>query len=469
MKGATLFSGIDAPEVSAPAIDWLWRAEIDKFPNAVSKFHRPDTPNLGDVSADDFVERALEHGRPDLVVFGSPCQSFSVAGKRLGLDDARGNLALVALDVVRRIQPTWFVFENVPGLFSSDEGRDFDAFLTTVEECGYQGCWRVLDAQYSGVPQRRRRIFFVGYLGDWRPAAAVLFERESLRWNPAPCREEGEGIAPTISARTKGGGGLGTDFDCDGGLIARCVTAREGMRQDYETETLITHSLRAEGFDASEDGTGRGTPLVPVAFKENMSVPSWGIDKSETLQAENFAAVMTLAVRGRDGGHDLETRDDGIANAILTPNGGRGGMGVGAVAIAENQRGELRTSDVSPQLTVGGGKPGQGYPAVAFTASEQSNSYAWERDVYPTLNAQIPNDSSNLQQGVRHGMAVRRLTPVECSRLQGFPDNYTRIPWRGKPAEQCPDGPRYRAMGNSMAVPVIGWILDRIQKFEALA
>jgi len=222
--GATLFSGIDAPEVSAPGIEWLWRAEIDKFPNAVSKHRRPDTPNLGDVSAPDFVERALQHGRPDIIVFGSPCQSFSVAGKRLGLDDPRGNLALVALEVVRRIRPRWFVFENVPGLFSSDEGRDFHAFLGAVEQCGYLGAWRVLDAQYAGVPQRRRRLFFVGCLGDWRPAAAVLFEQSSLQGHPAPRRETGEGATDGVAPSLTGGGrGVGRTGESRGHECGRDV------------------------------------------------------------------------------------------------------------------------------------------------------------------------------------------------------------------------------------------------------
>lgn len=167
---------------------------------------------------------------------------------------------------------------------------------------------------------------------------------------------------------------------------------------DFESETFVTHSLRADGFDASEYGTGRGTPL-------------------------------TLAIRGRGESHDLEYRDDGIANAILTPNGGRAGIGVGAVAFHENQRAEVTFNDTAGSLKVGGGKPGQGYPAI------------------------------------QSAMSVRRLTPRECERLQGFPDDYTLITYRGKPAA---DGPRYRALGNSMAVPCMRWLGERIQQVQGM-
>ena len=187
-------------------------------------------------------------------------------------------------------------WENVPGVLSSSGGRDFGALLGGLGQLGYGWAYRVLDAQYFGVAQRRRRVFVVGYLGDWRRAAAVLFEPASLRGHPAPRRETGEKPAPTLAARTKGGGGLGTDFDCDGGLIARCVTTGEGRRLDGESCTfvaatltqgtqskgkggyagrrreddvnLVAHTLRANGFDAGEDGTGRGTPLVAIDMRQ---------------------------------------------------------------------------------------------------------------------------------------------------------------------------------------------------------
>jgi DNA (cytosine-5)-methyltransferase 1 len=407
-----MFSGIEAASVAWKPLGWecQWVAEIEKFPSAVLAHHYPDVPNLGDVTKVDW--EYIRATRPvDCIVFGSPCQSFSVAGKRLGLDDPRGNLALYALSVVNRLRPGWFVFENVPGLLSSGGGRDFGAFLGTVGDIGYQCAWRVLDAQHFGLAQRRARVFVVGHLGDWRRAAAVLFERESLLGNPAPRREAGERVAPTISARPSGGGGLGTDFDCDGGLIpsvSHCLNAGGMGRQDYETETLIAHTLRANGHDASEDGTGRGTPLVPMTF-------DW---------------------QAGGGGADVSFR--GKSRSYITDKPGR-----------------TRALTANKTLAVAfSAKDHGGDVVVAFNSDQSAKASSWgEREEQsPTLRA-------GGQISLNQATAVRRLTPRECERLQGFPDDYTLIPYRGKPAA---DGPRYKALGNSMAVPVMAWIGRRI-------
>ena len=315
----------------------------------------------------------------DALIFGSPCQSFSVAGRRGGLDDPRGNLALVALEAVERVRPRWFIFENVPGLLSSGAGWDYTAFLRKVADLGYSACWRVLDAQYFGVPQRRRRLFLVGYLGDWRPPAAVLFEPESLRRRPAPRGKAPKDLAGTASGGARSRGGTSLD---DGPLIAfggnntsgpiqvaTAVNAHGGPhgRLDFESETFIVHALRGEGFDGSEDGTGRGTPLIPV-----------------------------MAFSGKNNGADARI------------------------------------------------------------------------DLAPTLRA-MPHAGSHANAGgqvaVTVGTGVRRLTPRECSRLMGFPDDWTAIDWRGRPA---PDGRQYKALGNSMAVPVLRWLLDRLVRVDGL-
>ena len=211
MKGATLFSGILAPELAAPDIDWLWCAEIDREASGVIAHRRPGHANLGDVTAPDFIERAKSYGSIDLLVFGSPCQSFSVAGRRLGLDDPRGNLALHALGIVAQLRPSWFVFENVPGLFSSwsdsetegVETSDFASWLQSVDECGYHVAWRVLDAQYAGVPQRRRRIFAVGHSRAWTHPAAVLLIPESLRRNHKKSSEARPGSSRPANASAR--------------------------------------------------------------------------------------------------------------------------------------------------------------------------------------------------------------------------------------------------------------------------
>jgi DNA (cytosine-5)-methyltransferase 1 len=408
---ASLFSGIGAPETAMPAWDWRWCAEIEKFPSAVLAARHSHSRNIGDVIADDFTQRARAVAIPDVLVFGSPCQAFSVAGKRLGLDDARGNLALVALGIVARLAPRWFVFENVPGLLSSAEGRDFGLFLRAVDELGYSLAWAVLDAQHFGVAQRRQRVFAVGHSGDWRYPAAVLFEPESLCGDTPPSREARESVAGALGTIPPGGGWrCGADEAAAGQLVANAITgdsrhalpdqnrgtliahalnAKGGAgRIDGESETFVTHALRADGFDASEDGTGRGIPLIAIQDGRAM-------DKAQNGCGWN---------------------DDGSAYTI---------DGTGAQAIAFRTSGNCGVMEQGDRT------------AALNTATDPS------------------------QNIVQLGSAVRRLTPRECERLQGFPDDYTLIPYRGKPAA---DGPRYKALGNSMAVPVMRWILNRIEQ-----
>jgi DNA (cytosine-5)-methyltransferase 1 len=355
MRYASLFDGLGAAHLAAPAgWDCVASSEIDPHALAVLAHHWPSHRQVGDVTAFDWDS---VHGSVDLVCGGSPCQSFSIAGKRLGLDDPRGNLALVFLDVVRRSGARWFVYENVPGLLSSDGGRDFGAFLGAVGQLGFGYCYRVLDAQHFGVPQRRRRVFVVGYLGDWRPAAAVLLEPEGMRGDSPPSREAGKGVAGAIAAST---GGSDENDARDGRLIAtaRCLTARHGMRLDWETETFVTHTLRGDGFDALTVA-GHGTPLVPMAFNWQSGGDCRGLEPSE----------ITMAL---------------------------------------------------------------------------------QREQVPAAHI---------------GSAVRRLTPTEVERLQGIPDDHTLVPYRGKPMA---DGPRYKLVGNSWAVPVARWIFARVDTMDAI-
>lgn len=298
-----------------------------------------------------------------------------------------------------------------------------------LAELGYGFAYRILDAQYFGVAQRRRRVFVVGYLGDWRRAAAVLFERHSLLGHPAPSREQGKGIAPTLSARTRGGGRLGTDFECDGGLIpqvARALTANN-QRLDAETETLlVAHAPRGEGFDASEDGTGRGTPIIPAYSirTANTSSNGWGIQ-------ENVC-------------HTLDTAQ-GVAIAFDCRASGRNEFGVGEIASTMRSMGHS-----------GSHQNGGGHLAVAFQCHDGNVGEM----------GTLRKGNGNVTGGVPFmnvGMAVRRLTPRECERLQGFPDDYTLITTRSKPAA---DGPRYKALGNSMAAPVMRWIGERIEQVD---
>ena len=432
--GMTVCSGIGAPEVSAPWIDWRYQSEIEKFPSAVLAHRFPNAVNLGDMT--NFKE--WPDADVDVLCGGTPCQSFSVAGLRKGLDDPRGNLMLTYLAIAARYRPGWVVWENVPGVLSSNGGRDFGSFLGGLGELRYGFAYRVLDAQFTrtrdfprAVPQRRRRVFVVGYLGDWRRAAAVLFDGESLQGNPAPRRKAGQstsvGAASGVAIRGREGGGTAeltgnvatalraSQGDGDKPHVmappaANPLTARmhKGINTTMdEGQTMIAHALRGEGFDASEDGTGRGAPIVPVAIQER--------------------AVAENPNSGPDG---AGFRADGAAYTLEARSTTQ------AVAFAENSRAEVRLcggdGSVMSQLTTGGGKPGQGQPTIASP---------W---------------------------AVRRLTPTECERLQGFPDGFTAIEWRGNPADLCPDGPRYKALGNSWAINCGQYVFDRMQMVEAM-
>ena len=409
LRYLSVCSGIEAATQAWHPLGWspVAFSEIEKFPSEVLAHHYPAVPNWGDMTK--FQE--WPDADVDVLAGGTPCQSFSVAGLRKGLADPRGNLMLTYLAIAAKYRPRWLVWENVPGVLSSNGGRDFAAFLGGLGQLGYGFAYRVLDAQHVrtrrfpfAVPQRRRRVWVVGYLGDWRRAAAVLFDRESLSGHPAPRREAGQ-VAPTIPARSLGGGGLGTDFDCDGGLIPVAIQER----------------AICENPDAGPDGAG---------IRQDGA--SYTLEARTVPQA--VAHPITLMQRGREDGPSIEWRQDGTANALLTPNGGRAGMGVGCVAIPAAFDLKQITSATNRSIP----------QPVSPTMAKASNLHAftpWQ---------------------------VRRLTPVEAERLQGFPDNFTAIPWRGKPADQCPDGPRYKALGNSWAVNCAEYIGERIAMVDAL-
>lgn len=358
--------------------------------------------------------------------------------------------------------------------------------------------WRILDAQYFGLAQRRERVFVVACPRDGADPAEILFEREGLQRHSPPRREAGQTATGTISARTQGGGGLGTDFECQGGLVpevSMCLNAGAMGRIDGESETFvaevsptlskesfsptksssgqmvdfcIAHARRAEGFDASEDGSGRGTPIVPVAFTNQ-----WGDDVEvfSTLKADCNGALPMVAFSCKDHGADASDIAPTLRSMGHDGSHANGGGQV-AVAFHENQRHELTLNDTAGSLKCNGGKPGQGYPAILTGAEEpytlairgRGDGHQLEARQDGTANALMTPNGGRGGIGVgavAHLMAVRRLTPVECERLQGFPDSYSAITFRGKPAA---DGNRYKALGNSMAVPVIAWIGNRIRQ-----
>jgi DNA (cytosine-5)-methyltransferase 1 len=362
-------------------------------------------PQLGTVpNFGDFTKiGAQDVGAIDLLAGGTPCQSFSVAGKRAGLDDPRGNLTIEFARLAGRLRPLWLVWENVPGVLSIDGGRTFGAFLGMLGELGYGISYRVLDAQHFGVPQRRRRVFVVGHLGDWRAAAAVLLERSSLSGYPPPRREARKGTAGGVEVGPAGGRLTDTsptiDTGCKDGFvrnqlgagvlsstdeISHCLNAGGMGRQDFETETLIAHALSADGFDASEDGTGRGTPVVPVAIctaHTQSNGSGFSNDVAHTLERGGAQAVA-FAQNSRDEvrlhGGDGKTvgalsaqpgakqqsyvafsaKDYGADAGNVAPTlRGMGhdrshanGGGQVAIAFAQNQEGDVLSGDVMQSL-----------------------------------------------------------------------------------------------------------------------
>lgn len=390
MRYGSVCSGIGSCALAFSQLGWecSFFSEISNFPSEVLNHHFPNVQNIGDFTQYEFKKEETV----DLLVGGTPCQSFSTAGKRQGLDDSRGNLSIEFIKLANKLGARWVLWENVPGVLSSNKGRDFGVFLSTLVECGYSVTYRVLDAQYFGVPQRRRRVFVVGYRGDWRPPVAVLFERKSCEGDIAPSREARE-IASHKAAQGSDnsfyGGGSGREIS-----VATTLTTKS--RLDYDTETFVVKEARG---------------------------------------------------------------------------------------VSENQRSEVRLTDKASSLTKGGGKPEQGYAVIyteqdkinVWTSSRSGDIFFYRNDISGTLTRVGHKSQQNMLYHVKkdsysdHTIAcVRRLTPRECERLQGLPDDWTRIPWRGKNIDNCPDTPRYHAIGNGFAVPVVRWIGKRISQVEEI-
>lgn len=677
---ASVCSGIEAPGIATRPLGWrpLWFAEIAPFPSAVLAHHYPDVQNYGDFTT--LIKNPP--ASPDVLIGGTPCQSFSVAGLRGGLTDHRGNLALAFMALVDVLRPRWLLWENVPGVLSSNGGRDFGSILGALGKLGYGFAYRVLDAQFFGLAQRRKRVFLVGYSGDWRRPAAALFEPESLRRDSPPRRGSGAGVTGAVGTGASGGGGwrVGADEAAAGhvltvglrdsdGETARSLNAHP-TRMDLDTETFVAHTLRGNGHDASEDGTGRGVPLVPVAFAHQtggwapnqggtcvayqchgsnvgemgtlrggnghltggvpfIAVPpvstalrardgARGVDSDATdtlvaVQESEYGTMLTDTAgslradresggtyalapivfnnRGRAGGAQIEVDPTGLVN--LRAAGGGSSRSMVAVPLASlegdvmirpthevdrastpkadpgtllralrDEVGEeaftewgsgvsdtLRRAEVLRPEVHGGGVqesaaevnelgceplpckedcPGgsvcalwrrgcSGCPPLGWRPREQlagelgaylplvshesaphqgrvsdlREADGCERTLRDALSAiedarrpgvcqaadGVPGvrGASEREGAMRPSLhaaearfGVRRLSATEMERLMGFPDSYTAIPWRGKPAGQCPDGPRAKALGNSMATNVIRWICERIEIVDAI-
>ena len=602
MKYISTFSGIEAASVAWHPLGFepVVFADFDEFPSAVLAHHFPEIPNLGDVTKVNWNEYK---NKAEIVVGGSPCQSFSVAGQRLGMDDPRGNLALHFLGIVRAIQPRWFLFENVPGLLSSDGGRDFAAFLAEVEKCGYGFAYRILDAQFFGIPQRRRRLFVVGCAdGDWRSAAAVLFEQESLCRDSKTGEETGESITPVVGDSVESESKRRLDR-----------TVYENHAQDSrvkEVDVIPTLNANADRLNLPIVKETQEKPIVfdwrelrgtrpsevntdPVHTKDGLCVtqPRITPDKADTLTASygtkwngNAAADSGSLFVGEPTQTPLHDPSPPLDASYGKGTGERAGIERQIVATAESSHGNYSESDKAGVLRASGGNMGGGSETLiteteTFTKSgfgdfehndeetsgpvpategknahtlvsetkrvgidiwnhkitgdtastmgsntgtaidngpmvaepigfshtqgldaqpstdafptlraeggghavmesagvvSKGNGEVWEtKSVSPTLtayNLDSRSPQSEEQQRIVGAImetqhAVRRLTPTECERLQGFPDGWTLIPFKGKDAPQTH---RYKALGNSMAVPVMGWLGQRIQTVDTM-
>lgn len=440
MKYGSVCSGIEAASKAWEPLGWkpAWFSEIEPFPSSVLAYHWPEVTNLGDMTKIADAVRAGEVEAPDVLVGGTPCQAFSIAGLREGLSDDRGQLTLSyvelanAIDAKRRERgepEAIIVWENVPGVLSSKDNA-FGCFLaglagesSELQPAGgkwtHAGCvsgperviaWRVLDAQFFGVAQRRRRVFVVASARKGFDPAAVLFELDSVRRDSAPRRETQKAVA-ALTARGVGTCGADDNQAQAGHLIAfgggntaghidvATACTAHGIRLDFDTETFAVHGTQDPDTNRELAHTlgrnnGQENACIAFSYKDN------GAD-----------ATSDLSPTIRAGNHDKSHANSGQPPAIA-----------------------LQT-DVTPKASV----------ELAFTLKLPSPSGGGQPAATMTPN-----------------MEVRRLTPIECERLQGFPDNHTLIGWRGKDADECPDGPRYKAIGNSMAVPVMRWIGERI-------
>lgn len=485
----SLFAGIGGFDLGfeRAGIQTRWQVEIDPSCRDILARHFPEAARYADVRE----VNGATLPPVDVIAFGSPCQDLSVAGQRCGMAGERSGLYFEAMRVIQEMRdatdgrcPTLAVWENVEGALSSHAGRDFGAVLDALAECGAVDIgWSVLDSQYWGVAQRRRRVFVVADFGGER-SGEILALTESLCGNPAPGRTAWQDIAGPFGQVASAGGGHRLDIDNAGAyipvsptlesgtnrtggtrppgttvdtaetlVVSRTLTSPTGERRDGESDTFIlqsvntprerkqngigdtdtevvytltgrdqhgiAHTLRAEAADASEDGTGRGTPIVAFTAKD------YGADAAEDISP-------TL----RSGEFHTSHMNGGVMPAI-------------AFQPTQDVTGH---DDQAPTVTNSHG----GSPAIAFTERTRADGRTFEAQ--EELAYALGNAASGGQQHSRRiatGMSVRRLTPTECERLQAFPDGWTVVGASGKAMS---DSVRYRMLGNAITVSVAAWI-----------
>jgi DNA (cytosine-5)-methyltransferase 1 len=571
LRYISLFSGIEAASCAWHKRGWepVAFAEVDRAASEVLEHRWPDVPNLGDITKiTDEQIKAL--GPVDLVVAGWPCTDVSIAGKRKGFKNVDGTLTrsglfFEAIRLIRAANPRWLVAENVPGLFSQHGGRDFATVVSEtlgltfdVPRGGWQNSgiaasargrleWAELDAQFWNLAQRRERVFFVGYFGaDWGDFGPVLLERESLLWNPPPSRTPRQDIthelSPCIGASGRGFERAGETRGQDPvvACIAPPITGNPYGDHESREGLLVAHSLRGEGFDASEDGTGRGTPIVPVyaiqerAVSENPDAGPDGVgvqpDIAYTLEARqqvqavayggnntsgSIEVATALNAKGGTGRSDFESETLIAFNGRMDPVHSTSVVGAidtdpGTQCVAFALRGreggampEMQGDTCGALRSASGGST-RSYVALMERGEDEEFTFDWQaggegsdasfRGKSRSYVCDKPGRSRALTANKTLALAaktgVRRLVPVECEALQGFPRNYTRIPikhYASKPNSKhydkypdqydrnpdgtwtryAADGPRYKQLGNSMPIPVMAWIGEKIDAVEA--
>ena len=530
MNYLSLCSGVEAASVAWKNLGWnpVAFSEIEKFPSEVLQHQYPNVPNLGDMT--NFKEWNFDR-TIDLVVGGTPCQSFSVAGLRKGMEDPRGNLALTFCAILNKFRPKWFVWENVPGVLSSNKGRDFGSFLGALAELGYGFSYRVLDAQNFGVPQRRRRVFVVGHLGAWEPTAEVLFESESLQWHPKksrPTRQDSPGYieggfgaynhsdvggtikasggvlsggsetfihvadkAPTITSSAAGFSRPGNDTTADSQYIGTAYSVREDAQRNYYD---VVTEVSVRKYDVDIKGLQvllkKHKNLTNQEIADKLDVKKTTVDhwfrtddcfsipdpnewvklkKLLSITDDSFdVSIMTFITK--DNEYDSSNRiykGQKPSPTLTKASAGKNLFNVDSTAYSvreDAQRNNMSVTELDKSNCISSHQPSvMSHHAQTFVADKPhifkirsgceggGKGYLGQDEKTYTIST---TQDQHLYQHPR----VRRLTPIECERLQGFPDNYTNI------KDNCPDGPRYKAMGNSMAVPVMRWIGERINR-----
>jgi len=444
MKYLSICSGIEAATVAWEPLGWeaVGFAEIEPFRSAVLNYHYPEVKNYEDFTK---IEKSdLQGASPDLIVGGTPCATFSIAGLRKGLGEDRGNLALEFIRLIDRLKPTWVVWENVPGVLSSDGGKDLGTFLGALAECRYGFSYRVLNTEYvrtqrfsRAIPQRRRRVFVVGHLGDWKSPAKVLFDSSSMRENVTPCRRKRESDA--------------REFETDSGKSDTEYWRkldRQGTYVDESSDQQVSSTLTAGGRFSMPDSA-----IVvkdPVAHDRYTVIETSTPDKTARVYKDEVSPTLTAMTGGN-------------RQPIVFVEKGIKDEGDEKIIMVDEERKQL----ILKEATI------KGYTIIedgdCFDITQPNSKTRRGRKmkyVCHTLTGGTPNfmkyDASDTRNNI-----IRRLTPIECERLQGFPDNYTQIPWNGKPKEECPVSKRYEACGRSMSINVMEWLGTRIQKVDS--